>query len=83
MFKSARSFRKTHFHLKVNKSRRRHNLGPGQIPWGNLRGNRSCWGSFLSFFFFFFIFFLIKKKNIYFSVQIQRERFVIWNHLLQ
>ena len=27
-------FRKTYFHMKVIKSGRCHNVGPGQIPWG-------------------------------------------------
>ena len=27
-------FRKTYFHMKVSKSGRCHNVGPGQIPWG-------------------------------------------------
>ena len=36
---------KFNFHIKVNKSGTCRNLGPQRIPWGNFRGNRSCWGS--------------------------------------
>ena len=39
-------FSKTYFQIKVNKSGRCHNLGPGWIPGGDFRGNRSSWGSF-------------------------------------
>ena len=45
--KATELFRKTYFQIKVNKSGRCHNLAPGRIPWGNFRGNRSCWGSMI------------------------------------
>ena len=39
--------------MKVYKSETCHNLGPGRIPWGNFRGNRSCWGSIFMLFPYF------------------------------
>ena len=45
--------RKTYFQIKVNKSGKCHYLGPGWVPWGNFRGNRSCWGSIFMLFPYF------------------------------
>ena len=49
----AQLFRKTYFQIKVIKSGRCHYLGPGWVPWGNFRGNRSCWGSIFMLFPYF------------------------------
>ena len=43
--KAPKLFRKTYFQIEVSKPERCHNLGPGRIPWGNFRGNHSCWRS--------------------------------------
>ena len=57
----AQLFRKTYFQIKVIKSGRCHYLRPGWVPWGNFRGNRSCWGSiFMLFPYFVYIAYFTK-----------------------
>ena len=48
--KALELFRRTYFQIKVIKSGRCHDLGPGRISKENFRGNRSCWDSFSCYF---------------------------------
>ena len=51
--KALELFRRTYFQIKVIKSGRCHDLGPGRISKENFRGNRSCWDSFFMLFPYF------------------------------
>ena len=51
--KAPELWRNTYFQIKVNKSGKFHYLGPGWVPWGNFRGNHSCWGSIFMLFRYF------------------------------